>query len=38
MVEDALARAPSTVLFPGLDSSRTLEIGGGKVPIGTGGN
>lgn len=37
MVEDALARAPSTVHLPGLDTGRSLEVGGGRVHIGTGG-
>ena len=37
MVEDAIARAPSTVELPGFTEDRDLTIGGQRVHIGTGG-
>lgn len=37
MVEDAIARAASKVELPGFDRHSTLEVGGGRVHIGTGG-
>lgn len=37
MVEAALARAPKRVTLPGFTAGRDLEIGGGRVHVGTGG-
>ncbi len=37
MVEDALSRAPSEVALPGFTENHDLEIGNGRVHIGTGG-
>ena len=37
IVERALSRAPSTVRLPGFDDNNSLDIGGGRVHIGTGG-
>lgn len=37
LVEDAIRRAPSRVSLPGYSEERGLEIGGGRVHIGTGG-
>lgn len=37
MVEDALARAPRRVRLPGFVTHCDLEVGGGRVHIGTGG-
>lgn len=37
MIEHALRRAPKTVALPGFESERDLQIGGGRVHIGTGG-
>lgn len=37
MVEDAIARAPTTVELPGFSEDRGLTIGGANVHIGTGG-
>lgn len=37
VVEDAVARVPSRVTLPGFVEDRGLEIGGGRVHIGTGG-
>ncbi len=36
-VEDVLARSPSRVALPGFVEDRDLEIGGGRVHVGTGG-
>ncbi|MEO0822706.1 MAG: trimethylamine methyltransferase family protein [Pseudomonadota bacterium] len=37
MVEDALARAPGRIALPGFAPHTGLEIGGGRVHLGTGG-
>lgn len=37
MIEPALRRAPKTVALPGFEPERDLQIGGGRVHIGTGG-
>lgn len=37
MVEDAIVRAASTVNLPGFDQNLGIQVGGGRVHIGTGG-
>lgn len=37
MIESALARAPRRLVLPGFEPGRELQIGGGRVHIGTGG-
>ncbi len=37
LVEDVIARAPRSFVLPGQDPSHDLEIGGGRVHLGTGG-
>lgn len=37
MVEDAIARAASVVDLPGFDKNQGIQVGGGRVHIGTGG-
>jgi trimethylamine---corrinoid protein Co-methyltransferase len=36
-LEDAVARAAKQVVLPGFDDDKSIEVGGGKVHIGTGG-